>query len=635
MKLADKIKKLAKGVKVVDKIDLDNIPSSSRPDAYGSKEEKKAEQERQRQMSQLRNKIHNTELAIKDLMEQYDEDTLCQWAKERAQLNLRLEYLRKRMEVRCKYDDVTLDNMTRQKTLTFQGIRPESMDVVHFHVPKMGQNDEEMDGVALVRNENRYYIAVDMYDRPEQEDNISTCMEENEDGTFEGIWPKYVILKKASKFEDRFVRQLVDKYADDIEKAKAYLNSADERDLAEMNDIKARIAELTPLIDEKGKIDEQIAEHRNKLKSLQGNLDKLENAPHQLRNKLQEALDSSLVEIEGITPEKIAAVDAFNDEMEEYFDQKRKEIEAMPDDAPETEVPLAPPTVSLDDFDIPEVQLNTEELTPTENRYPHLPYVRGKRMMTDMSYPLIATDYQPWLRFRLMSNVARVTEQIMHTKPLTYVLSAEYMEELSHRAKGVYRGMLPQDVVADGEATCGVLVYPHQGYEDTVIYQINNRQQLHIVLMYIREGELLFYESFSEVQIVSKPRVDIYIASSLRASGVDPQRLFNFIKNIVVSFLAMEHDNDRTMMHMVADGKGTKEERELTEGDSLNLADDEDVVIRDANWYTSISLDHLIPVQGYVSHRWCGTGKNKVLKQVWVRPHERNGYHREAGVTKS
>ena len=62
--------------------------------------------------------------------------------------------------------------------------------------------------------------------------------------------------------------------------------------------------------------------------------------------------------------------------------------------------------------------------------------------------------------------------------------------------------------------------------------------------------------------------------------------------------------------------------------------DDKDVAYRDATWYTDITVNRQIPVRGYISHRLCGTGKNKYIREVWVRPYVKSGYHRAANVKK-
>lgn len=75
-------------------------------------------------------------------------------------------------------------------------------------------------------------------------------------------------------------------------------------------------------------------------------------------------------------------------------------------------------------------------------------------------------------------------------------------------------------------------------------------------------------------------------------------------------------------------------EKEIGDDDDVDTTDDHDVMIRDYTWYTDITVNREIPVRGYLSHRWCGSGKEKVIKEVWVRPHVKNGYHRAAGVKK-
>lgn len=593
MNLAEKMKKVMQGVKVVDKIDLDKIPNKVHPEK-ASKEERKD----MRKLHELREQAHNLELLIADLEKQYDEEALCKMASERKQKSLRKEYLEKRMKIREQYDDTSLDNNVRQERFLFQGIRPEHMDVVHFHIPQTKEYTKEIEGLALARDENHYYIAVDLYDHPEREDNISSCMDENPDGTFEGIWPKCIVLKKASRFEEWFVRNLVEKYADDIEKAKAYLDGIHQRDLDESIALSKEIHSLTKEIDKHGKVDAELQKKRAALSQIKKEMEAL-------MQKKEEPAEDAIAALQRNVAES---------------QTKEPEPKAEPD---------------IIDFSNGEEDLPLSELTDYEQRFQHLAYIRGKRTIEDMSYPFIETNYKAWLRFRLMANIARLFDKVTQAKALTYVLSEEYLEEMKSRAKTAYRGMMPQDLVGDGEVTSGVLVFKHQGFEDTIVYDINNITQLSVLVAYIREGSLMFYEAYSEQEVLGRPRIDNYMRDSMRECGTDANRMFAYVRNFVVCFLAMERDMERTMKNFVADGKGEQEIRKIPEDGSLRTDDNEDVVIRDANWYSSISIDHLIPVNGYVSHRWTGKGKDKVLQEVWVRPHSRNGYHREAGVTKT
>ena len=153
-----------------------------------------------------------------------------------------------------------------------------------------------------------------------------------------------------------------------------------------------------------------------------------------------------------------------------------------------------------------------------------------------------------------------------------------------------------------------------------------------IVVVYIREGKLMFYESYSTQEILGMPRTDCVLCKSLKESGTDSAVLFAHIRNIIISFLAMEQDMERTVNHLVEEGKGSAQELHYGKDEDIDTADDKDVVMRDANWYTDITVNRIIPVRGYISHRWCGSGKEKFIKEVWVRPHTKQGYHRSAGV---
>lgn len=581
------------GLKIVGKVDLDALEMPEQPKGNIM-----------RDLDDLYNKLVSEIDEQKAIIDEIDkrmktgEEEMCKLASKRKQLELRLEYLKRKGAVRAKYNDLSLSNDVRQKELTFQGIRPERMDVVHFHTPKIG-TAEEMDGVALVKDENHYYLAVDMYPHPEQEDNATTIMEENPDGTFEGIWPKYVVLKKAQKFEEKYMRNLVDKYADDIERADLYIASVDQTERDEMAEIERAMNGLCEKLSVFDKDNTDINDARLKLKELEKQLQKV----HKERNKysVSKAMEKTQSQLPVI----------MNEQEEETVEEEVEDFEVEYE-----------PVEGLD--------LDTE----TEKQYPHLPYLRGKRDMVTMNWPKIEKTYEPWLRYRLMSNIARLMSKIKLSRALTYVMTEDYYEELSKRGRSYYKGMTIHDVVSDGEVSAGVLVFPNQGHEDTVMYNIDCRHQMSIIIVYIREGRTLFYESYSEQEILGKPRTDSFMCKSLREAGTETNRLFGYIRNLIISFLAMERDMERTVNHLIEEGKGSATELQIVEGDEVDTTDDKDVVLRDANWYTDITVNREIPVRGYISHRWCGTGKDKYIKEVWVRPHVKQGYHRSAGVKK-
>lgn len=603
----DKIKSamgMGPKVKVVGQIDLDSMNQATRP-AKKSKEERKAE----RQKNAEEQEAYNRDFAIRALQQKRDKiqedirdavaksnelkkqisDVRNANSKERDKQETRLAYLRSKQAVRESYNDFTMTNTQRQKDLTFQGLRPQKMDVVHFHVPKTA-TAEEMDGVALVRDENHYYIAVDMYEHTDRKYNETTMMDENPDGTFDGIWPKHTCLKAAAKFEERYMRELTDKYADDLEKAEEFIESVRKQEsleIAELMDAVSAYSDADFIVQD---AEAAIQELEDRIKQLNADLLATDG---ELRKKNQEPHDEPAGPADGGT----------------LLDFSLDDIEFEP----------------MEGLDLD---------TPTERKFMHLPYVRGHRQMTTMNWPQIEDTYEAWLRFRLMSNIARLVFMLRKAHALTYVLTDEYYEEMSKRGREYYKSMKIDDVVPHGEAAYGALVYPSQGYQDTVLYRIDNRNQLSIIVVYLREDRLMFYESYSMQEVLNHPRTDHFICHSFKDSGTDPNRLFSWIRNLLIAHLSMEHDMERVVRHLVEEDKGSAIEMEFEEGDDVDTTDDRDVVMRDYKWYTDLTINREIPVRGYISHRWCGTGKDKIIKEVWVRPHVKHGYHREAGVKK-
>lgn len=532
-----------------------------------SKNEKKIEL--QRQSIELQRQIDATLKRVGELGERLAAHATM--AEERKKAALRLEYLQRRAAVREKYIATPITNDQRQREMYFNGIRPQKMDVVHFHVPKVGDR-EEKDGVALVRDENHYYIAVDMYDKADSEDGITTMMDDNPDGTFDGIWPKYVVLKAASKFEERYMRGLVDQYADDLDKAEAFVAERAEQERREMEELKPKVDEMNA----------QLASYDT------------DNAA------LEEARKVLIL---------------LNVEHRRVLDELQRRY---PEDAHVTTATTykrAPTSV-----DVETLAIGAESDSDIERHYSHLPYLRGRREMTTMLWPCIDTDMQAWLRYRLMSNVARTMMFLQQSHALTYVLSEEYLEELRNRGRSYYKGMMPEDVVPDDEAMSGVIIYPNQGFEDTVLFNITRMPQLVVLIAYIREGNLMFYESYAEQEIIGRPRTDIFICKSLRDSGTNASRLFSFLRNFVVSFLAMERDMGRAVNSIVAEGAGTSTETCISKNDAIDTTDDRDVIIRDAAWYNDITVNHRIPASGFLSHRWCGSGGEKHVRVVMAEP---------------
>lgn len=584
---------------VTGKIDLEGINEKTRPARLSKEErdalrEQKAEEQRQynhdfairtvkKKMDDLHQQIAKMEQDVDAISTRAacDDDERAAMEKEQGQATMRLNYLRHKATVREKYNNFAMTNDERQQSFQFFGIRPKKMDVVHFHVPN-SSTTKEMDGIALAKDENHYYFAVDMYDQPDHEDNATTLMDENPDGTFEGIWPKQVVLKAAGRFEERYMRNLTDKYADELSDAESLIENMVKQEQDEIDTLLARIAEIQQQLEGSSTVKEELEHAKSRWQELRVEYSKAEAELKALTATDTPALSGSPTE-ESVQEDIIQLVD-------------------NPADA------------------------------DLECRCPHLPYLRGKRQMFTMDWPAIDYDYVPWMRFRLMGNISRQMNMLQEAHAITYILNEEYYEELCNRGRNYYKGMRIEDVTNDNERTAGVIVYPSQGFEDTVLFVVNRSATLNMSIVYIREGRLLFYESYSEQEIVGKPRTDSYLCKSLRESGTGVDRLFSWLRNFVTSFLAMERDMERTINHLVEEGGGEKEDANIATDDPVDTADDKDVAFRDASWYTDITVNRQIPVRGYISHRLCGKGQNKYIREVWVRSYVKSGYHRAASV---
>ena len=393
------------------------------------------------------------------------------------------------------------------------------------------------------------------------------------------------------------MRAITDKYADDLSAAEEFIATVCQQEADEISSLTEALKIYTEEDGSVKEADQDIADIEKKIKQMNA---ELLSTDAELRRYRQEEADNTAVTT----------------------------TDASASDSDGTIL-----NFSFDDVDLEPMQ-GLELDTPIEQKYRHLPYLRGHRQMLTMNWPQIENTYEGWLRFRLMSNIARVVFMLHKAHALTYVMTDDYYEELSNRGREYYKGIKIEDVVPRGDAAYGIIVYPSQGYQDTVMYRVDNRNLLSILVVYLREDRLMFYESYSMQEVLSRPRTDHFMCKSLKESGTDPNRLFGWIRNLIVAHLAMEHDMERTVRHLVEDGKGSSIETDIKEDDDIDTTDDRDVVMRDNTWYTELTVNREIPVRGYVSHRWCGSGKDKVIKEVWVRPHVKHGYTRTAGVKK-
>ena len=153
----------------------------------------------------------------------------------------------------------------------------------------------------------------------------------------------------------------------------------------------------------------------------------------------------------------------------------------------------------------------------------------------------------------------------------------------------------------------------------------------------MRGDDLLFYCSLKDRGDFVNMSRDCHRHSVISKRNIKADQMTAYCVKLIVAHLQMETDTSNIINEIV---KYTGDKFERKELNYKGLNDDsvityDDVVIRDSSWYTSIWEQRMIPVSGYLSHRWCGTGNNKVLTEVIVRPHVRNGYTKAAKVLKS
>jgi hypothetical protein len=56
----------------------------------------------------------------------------------------------------------------------------------------------------------------------------------------------------------------------------------------------------------------------------------------------------------------------------------------------------------------------------------------------------------------------------------------------------------------------------------------------------------------------------------------------------------------------------------------------DDIIVADINWHKDVERNTPFAVRGHWRMQRCGPGLNKV-KLIWIKPHQRSGYHRDAG----
>ena len=277
------------------------------------------------------------------------------------------------------------------------------------------------------------------------------------------------------------------------------------------------------------------------------------------------------------------------------------------------------------------------EYTPADNPLIHVKYIRGEKKLMDMSYPRIDDRQSPAKRFYVMTAFARLIELMKKYHALTYKMSDEYFEELKSRMPHYSKVHNWKDYVTDVKSV-GIINYPFKdGIFDNLFYCIGNREEPTITMFLMRGDDLLFYCSLKDKGDFVGVSRDCYRHHVISNRNIKADQMIAYCVKLIVAHLQMETDTSNIINEIVK-YTGDKFKRKELNYKGLNdnsVITYDDIVIRDSSWYTSIWEQRMIPVSGYLSHRWCGTGHNKVLTEVTVRPHVRNGYTKAAKVLHS
>ena len=255
-----------------------------------------------------------------------------------------------------------------------------------------------------------------------------------------------------------------------------------------------------------------------------------------------------------------------------------------------------------------------------------------------MSYPVIDELATSSRRYHIMYVFAKTLARMKVEHALTYKMSYEYFEELKSRLPH-YNKLHKWREYISSNRRMGVINYPYTyGICDNLFYSMGGSEDAPIITMFLTRGDtLLFYGSIRQQSSFAGVSTDYFLHTNLKDRNIQAGKMVEYCTKLLVAHLQMEADTDNIINEIVKYTGDTWEKNNLDykEVNDNSVITYNDIVIRDSSWYTSIWEQRMIPVSGYLSHRWCGTGDNKVLTEVIVRPHVRNGYTKAAKVLKS
>jgi len=222
-------------------------------------------------------------------------------------------------------------------------------------------------------------------------------------------------------------------------------------------------------------------------------------------------------------------------------------------------------------------------------------------------------------QFSFMTNVTRIN---------TYLMSRSYVNRMMDRVKD-YRdaGITFKNAAGDVKRGGSIVWTDDEGRRCVLIYYVDAYNKHVMCISYLEDDKLMFsmkvvldnYNTTSE---------KVYVANCCTGRRVNhSEGLVQMCRRMLYAHLCMENDVDQ-QLYTISEG-----ESGLSIG-SNSVEGYEDVLVRDASWYTNVFVNKTIEVDSYRSHRWFGSGENKHLEEVTVSGYTKRPYMISAKVNK-
>lgn len=268
-------------------------------------------------------------------------------------------------------------------------------------------------------------------------------------------------------------------------------------------------------------------------------------------------------------------------------------------------------------------------------------HLRGRRFVYGEGFPVIAKsdqyvsindEFLPYIGVaELIKLIGTARSNSTHTCYVTNAYlskMAEHINSMMDKTKSIL------DLIPDGSRFTGSFICPvdKQGGHHIYIFDIRRDVTLacyRIAHMY--DNELIGTCNYNYRGNFNKPyEMETYLPSKYlqveRENSPGWRKKQSTLDiSIVRAFVSMEITCDGIVKNECGAGRGEETVTALAHGEFPN-----DIEIRDASWYTSVFVDKTIPVRGHTRRYWCGSGDERHLELRTIMPHIRSGYHRDA-----